>query len=70
MFRIIKIQKLDPIIVIVHTLKDALLIVRSTKLTPSFVEKNCTIFICLIYKVLHFFDILNCDRCDLIRNTG
>jgi hypothetical protein len=29
------------------------LIVRSTKLTPSFVEKYNTIFICLVYKVLH-----------------
>ncbi len=53
MFRIIKIQKLEPIVVIVHTLKDALLIIRSTKLTPSFVEKYNTIFICLVYKVLH-----------------
>jgi hypothetical protein len=40
------------------------LIVGSTKLTPSYVKKYYTIFICLVYKVLHFFYILYCNRCD------
>ncbi len=64
MFKIIKVQKLKSIVVIFHTLKNALLIVGSTKLTPSYVKKYYTIFICLVYKVLHFFYILYCNRCD------
>lgn len=61
MFRIIKVQKLKSIVIIVHTVKDAFLIVRTTKLTPSFIEKSPTIFICLVYKVLHYHYLLNCD---------
>ena len=59
MFRIIKVQKLKSIVIIVHTVKDALLIVCTTKLTSSFVEKSYTIFFCLVYKVLHYFYFLN-----------
>jgi hypothetical protein len=64
MFRIIKVQKLKSIVIVVHTVKDALLIVCTTKLTPSFVEKCYTIFICLVYEVLHYFYVLNCDLCE------